>query len=135
MNPLFTKLMMMTTSDNDQEALTALRKANGILAEAGVNWEEFLNAVDIERRNKTGQSRKRERERNDRAANFSDVQSGKRNGRYDDADAINALFEMAYQNVTNSGFRGFLDSVHTWWEANGFLTEGQYNAVRKAAYK
>jgi hypothetical protein len=32
--------MMLTTSTNDGEALIALRKANRILAEARINWEE-----------------------------------------------------------------------------------------------
>jgi hypothetical protein len=36
------KLMMMTTSENDGEALVALRMANKLLQRATVNWEQLL---------------------------------------------------------------------------------------------
>src|SRR5258708_29459164 len=42
---IFIKLMMLTTSSNDNEALIALRKANKILFDAKVNWEELLCAI------------------------------------------------------------------------------------------
>jgi hypothetical protein len=48
--------MMMTTSDKDGEALTAVRKANAMLMAVNMNWEEFLNNVVV--------SRSREREPN-----------------------------------------------------------------------
>lgn len=41
-NALFIKLMMMTTSTNDGEALAALRKANQILKELKLSWHEVL---------------------------------------------------------------------------------------------
>jgi hypothetical protein len=41
----FIKLMMMTTSTNDAEALVALRKANAMMAGARMNWSEFLLAL------------------------------------------------------------------------------------------
>ena len=39
---LLVKLMNMTTSDNDGEALTALRKANGLLRTAGWDWTKLI---------------------------------------------------------------------------------------------
>ena len=42
---IFVKLMMLTTSPHDAEALVALRKANRILSEAKVNWAELLGAA------------------------------------------------------------------------------------------
>lgn len=39
---LLLKLLRMTTSDNDGEALTAMRKANELLASAGWDWEKLL---------------------------------------------------------------------------------------------
>ena len=41
---LLIKLLRMTTSDNDGEALTALRKANALLRSAGWDWEKLINA-------------------------------------------------------------------------------------------
>jgi hypothetical protein len=38
----FVRLMMLTTSDKDHEALAALRKANAFLADAGFDWEALL---------------------------------------------------------------------------------------------
>jgi hypothetical protein len=40
---LLKKLLMMTTSTNDGEALTALRKANNILTEAGWDWNRLVD--------------------------------------------------------------------------------------------
>jgi hypothetical protein len=39
------RLMMLTTSNRDGEALAALRKAQAFLAEGGQNWEEFLTPL------------------------------------------------------------------------------------------
>lgn len=39
---LLIKLMKMTTSTNDGEALTALRKANELLSSAGWDWERLI---------------------------------------------------------------------------------------------
>lgn len=130
MNELFIKLMMMTTSPIDAEALTALRKANAILAEANVNWEEFLTALDITRRNKEASVKRQQRQRNDENA-FSNV-AGER---FDNADEINPMFERAFANTSGKGFRDFLESVHEWWTSKGFLTERQYQSVKKAASK
>ena len=38
------KLLRMTESDNDGEALTALRKANAFLRSAGWDWEKLVNS-------------------------------------------------------------------------------------------
>lgn len=40
---LLTKLMMLTTSDADGEALSAIRKANQILKKEKLNWQEVLS--------------------------------------------------------------------------------------------
>lgn len=132
MNPLLTKLMMLTTSDNDNEALSAMRKANAILAEDNVNWEEFLNALDITRRNKEASVRRQQRRANDDANAFTDV-TGRGGQRFDDETIINSMFERAFANAGQGGFRDFLESVHQWWETKKFLTEKQYYAIKKAA--
>jgi hypothetical protein len=109
------KLMMLTTSEHDNEALTALRMANAMLAAANVNWEEFLTAVETTKQQA--------------ASSFSNVEPV----RYDDPDDIDPMFDAALRNVKTGGYREFIESVHEWWETNGFLTEKQYRAIRKAA--
>ena len=39
---LLLKLLKMTTSDNDGECLVSIRKANGLLREAGWDWDRLL---------------------------------------------------------------------------------------------
>jgi len=39
----FEKLLAMTNSSNDAEALVAIRKANRMLAEARITWKELLS--------------------------------------------------------------------------------------------
>jgi len=41
---LLIKLLRMTESDNDPEALSALRKANALMRSAGWDWERLVNA-------------------------------------------------------------------------------------------
>lgn len=41
----FVKLMMLTQSDSDGEALNALRRANKLLKEAGQSWQEFIEGT------------------------------------------------------------------------------------------
>lgn len=139
MNPLLIKLMMMTTSPNDGEALTAMRKANAMLAEANVNWAEFLSAVKttnerVDQTFRTPPSQRQARRdagRNDDNA-FSDVGKGAPAQKFDDAAVIDPMFEEAFKNASG-GFRDFVDSVHQWWEEKHFLTEKQYYAIKRAA--
>jgi len=129
----FIKLMMMTTSNSDGEALTALRKANALLAEANVNWEEFLKLVGTSNAVTAPKSKQPTPPWED-GDGFHNV--GPSGIKYTDADEINALFEKAFAKTRpTSSFREFLESVHGWWEANGFLTEKQYFAIRKSALR
>ena len=41
------KVLGYTTSPNDNEALSALRLANGIMAEANLTWEQFMTQKTI----------------------------------------------------------------------------------------
>lgn len=139
MNPMLVKLMMLTTSPHDGEALTAIRKANALLAAADVNWAEFLTAVETTKKSadraadqefrKPPSQRRRERGDDDNA--FSDVGRSS-NQKYDDASVIDPMFESAFANASG-GFADFLQSVHEWWIDKGFLTEKQYYAVKRSA--
>lgn len=42
-----TKLMQLTSSDNDYEALAALRKANLILGRSNFSWSEFISPLSF----------------------------------------------------------------------------------------
>lgn len=132
--PMLIKLLMMTTSPNDGEALTAIRKANAMLASANVNWEEFLKAVQTtnDQSFRTPPSQRRYKGDDDANA-FSDVGRGP-SQKFTDANIIDPMFEKAFENASG-GFADFLDSVYEWWGQKGFLTEKQYYAVKRAAEK
>lgn len=136
MNPIFVKLMMMTTSPNDAEALTALRKANAMLASANVNWAEYLSkGATAPKEDQTYRTPPSQRQRRANEGNpFTAAAGGGTSSseKFDDEKEINKLFEQAFRNATG-GFAAFLESVHEWWEEKGFLTSKQYYAVKRAA--
>lgn len=111
---IFIKLMRLTTSDQDGEALVALRKANAILMEANLDWEDLLRSKVTVRQ--------------------TDQQPKPTGKVFNNANEINKMFEALFKKVPESSpFRsGFLNSLHEWWEDKGFLTEKQYNAVLKS---
>lgn len=118
----FIKLMMMTTSSHDGEVLNAIRMANAMLGEMNNNWEELLRGKVRMEAESTGRTESRDYQ-----------PSGKI---YNDEMEINKMFEEAYRRVSrHSSFMRYVDSVHEWWEERGFLTEKQYEAIKKAAYK
>lgn len=126
---LFLKLMMMTTSDVDGEALVALRKANAMLAEQNMNWEELLKAkvkfARQERSEEYHQRKRGERNRHDST-----------NGEFvmPSDEEINLFFEILLDSVhPKAPFREFVESVHSFWEENGYLTKRQAEAIKKAA--
>lgn len=114
---VFIKLMMMAQSSNDAEALTALRKANAKLASINRNWEELL-------RGKVAIS-----DFPDAPAMGGDLKTGG-GQKYTDPH-ISAMLDDLMREV-RGGFRDFIESINEWWEQKGFLTEKQYNTIKKS---
>lgn len=110
----FIKLMMMTQSSSEREALTAIRKANGLLMEANLNWDEFL----------------RGKAKIDGSAISNQASYGGK--KYQNAVEIEAMLNSVLSIIKQgTSFYTFIQSLNEWWEGNGFLTEKQYNALRK----
>src|ERR1700755_3091074 len=138
--PLLVKLLMMTTSTHDAEALVAIRKANAILGEMNLNWAEFLSGVEAKSgaqqednswRQKPSERQKRRQSNDDNAFSQAGNASNGRTTKYDNQEEINRYFDLAFNNTdSGSSFMSFLESVFEWWEDKGFLTEKQYYAVR-----
>ena len=125
---LFIKLMMMTGSSHDAEALVAIRKANAILAEANVNWEEFLAALDQQSRSSYMTPPSKRKQTKD-PTEFHDVDS-----KHTNEAEIDGLFERVYDRIhSGSSFYEFVQSVHDFWIQKGYLTEKQYQAIRRAS--
>lgn len=111
----FIKLMMMTTTPNDNEALVALRMANAELASINRNWEEVLRSKVTVR----GGS-----EETQPPPGFHQ-HSG---------PEIDLWLEAALRRTPyHSSFRRFLESLQSFWEDRGYLTEKQYAVLKRAA--
>ncbi len=110
----FIKLMKMTTSPVDGECLNAIRMANSFLMEANLDWDDFLRG----KAKIIGGS-----------ASSQASYSGKK---YTNSDEIERMLEATLASVRKgTSFRVFIESLRDWWESNQFLTEKQYNALRK----
>ena len=115
-----TKLMGMATSDNDNEALVALRLANDLIKKERMTWDEVLAQ---------------------NAPSLNIVLS--RTGYKADEDwiaphlkdkvMIDLMFRavFAQPRTGNEDFWQWMDSIHNRWSAHGNLSQGQYNALKK----
>ena len=119
----FLKVMEMTTSSHDNEALTALRKANSLLAEQNVTWTELLRAK-VKFRRTTAE------ERTDKA--YRDHAERKAHHVGPDEE-LDAMFQDLVESIpAESTFREVVLDVLAWWEEKGFLTARQYEMIRNA---
>jgi len=101
------KLLAMTASDLDGEALNAMRMANAILTRAKVHWIEIFNAI----------------ENADAAKRPAPTVS----------DEINSAFDTVLCSCREGGFRSFIESLQEQWERTGSLSPKQRGALFKAA--
>jgi hypothetical protein len=126
---LFAKLMAMTTSSFDHEALTALRKANAMLVRDNLNWQEAIErkVVDLKSKAKPAKPKPTTKNKPD-----SKKPSSER-GKHDNAEEINRMFDALLKKVSpKSSFYEFVTDVHSWWEYRGYLTSAQYVAIKKS---
>lgn len=117
------KLMTLSVSDNDAEALASLRAAMKILARSGYTWEMALDRVikvvdgfDDAEEVTTQEAVPQEATIRDRSP---------------DSD-MEAKFELALDEATGS-FRDVLLSIHAQWETSGRLSPRQRQVVEDAA--
>jgi hypothetical protein len=124
-----TKLMQMTTSDHDGEALNALRMANKMLDTEKVTWGEILAAG---RTINIGISYRHEPETRSPAP-YKAEEPWQPPHLHDKA-VIDLMFRTIYARprTGNDGFWEFIDSVHQWYLDKGWLTQSQYNAIRRS---
>ena len=112
----FTQLLAMTTSSFDNECLTAIRKANAMLAAKNMTWELFVK----------GRYPKEN----------IDISSSKGKGNWPTdgmkSEDVEEMFTMALANSSGS-FIKFLHSIYEWWEDKGFLTDKQFESLKKAS--
>jgi hypothetical protein len=130
-----TKLMRMTESAHDGEALNALRLANKILRDANLHWGDVLtpkrndNSHLVPPSKRPGFNKKPNGAAYGRRAERSRYDGGK--GRHEDPE-IEDWFDRLDQRQHSLDFRMFLSSVRGFWERHGYLTDNQYDAVKRA---
>ena len=115
---------MLTTSDQDGEALSAIRKANNILARWNLNWEEFLTRTLKVVHEKPKEESKRA------APDEERVDPGPGRARVDDEEATR-VFNWLLANVS-TGFRKFVENIHEQWETEGWMTKRQWEPLKRA---
>lgn len=120
-----TKLLAMTTSDNDGEALNAMRMANKIVKGAGLTWEQVL--TEPPRRVTVTVSRNGFNP-GPTAAPPEDWSPP----HLKDKVIIDLMFRAVYSQPrsSNEEFWQFMDSIHERWRKFGNLTQDQYNALK-----
>ena len=101
-------LMLAAHNDSDAEALAGFRKATAMLTKAGVTWEQALDRV---------------------LKVVNEVEPGPSHHEDDDPDA---LFERALDNARGD-FRDTLLSIQSQYEMKGWLSQRQWEVVRRAA--
>lgn len=115
-----TKLMMMTNSENDQEALTAIRGANKILAKHNYDWNAtFGRLVKVE-----GEMPVEIEEAPDEKREASILRS-----------RVNNAFATIEESDPRGDFADFIASLKDQWDKRGRLTENQLSALFRSADK
>ena len=116
---MFLKLLNLTTSSFDHEALSAIRMANAVLARQNHTWEDLLagKVVMI-------------------AAPDSKIVGEKSatGTRHYNGAVINAYFNSLSRRDLGT-FQDWVNSVREWWDTKGFLTEAQFTTLKRAAMR
>jgi len=117
------KLMGMTGSDADGEALNALRMANRLLKKSDLTWSDVLDrCISVTTVNGGYQAQ---------GASGDDGFDEERNeGNLD--DTIQNAFDELRGVSMSASFRAFVDDVERKWNQTGYLTPGQRAPILKA---
>lgn len=118
------KLLGMTTSEHDGEALNAMRMANALVQAAGKTWAEVLatqNTINIslQRAQPTA---------NPYAGTATDWSPP----HLTDKVIIDTMFRAIYaQPRSHSDFWNWVDDVHAYWTKHQRVTNAQYQGLRR----
>lgn len=119
------KFMEMTTSDSDNESLTAIRMANKLLAANGVDWKKVfarlvtLEVEDVEPAPPEATSKE---------------SAGDAERKRERVERIEHMFETVLEKA-GGGFRDWVLDVQKYFASHGYLTDGQFEALRRSYNK
>ncbi len=119
------KLMGMTGSDSDGEALNALRMANRLLKKSDLSWADVLDrCVTASAVNGSGYT----------TSTRADADDGFDEDHGEDSldETIQNAFDELRGVQMSPSFRAFVDDVERKWNQTGYLTPGQRAPILKA---
>jgi len=111
----FFKVVNLSTSPVDGEALSAIRKAHAMLKAQDTTWEMVI----------LGHPRK---------AEFTEEPSPKKEKKKsggNDDDLIKHMFSVVRVSVKGRSSEDFIDSIHIFYNTAGFLTAKQRSALER----
>jgi len=114
------KLLRMTESQHEGEALSAMRMANSLLNKHNANWDEVMRGVVP-------------------MVDADPFKSAPKPGappavKYSDKVEIDTYFATLCSRDLGT-FKDYVDDVHKWWTEKGFLTQKQYDVIKKSAQR
>ena len=116
------KILAMTTSDHDGEALSAMRKANEIIKGEGLTWALLLEQVG--RTVTVTVSRQP-------PSQYYEPSDAWVPPHLHDKNTLDLIFRTIMAKVTpGTEAREFIDSVYSWYQKHGSVTPKQYAALR-----
>lgn len=108
-----TKLMMLTSSENDNESLSALRAANAILKTYEIDWNRvFSRTVQVINEFEPAPEEEKPTNR---------------------SKQIDEAFETVLASDLKGSAATFIDSLYQQWNNNHFLSQLQHEALMKYA--
>ena len=126
--PKLIKLMMMTTTQNDGEALTAIRKANVMLKVNNVSWSSLLDVPTSAPRRPAPPPPKRKPSGPMGRGTSGPAASNRQT--FDDP-SIPRMIQSLLRD-TKGSFRDFVERMDDAWNEYGHLTGPQYDAILNA---
>lgn len=111
---------MLSTSPNDNEALSALRKAQSILAQNNSCWTDFIDGLEPQEPEK--------RYHSDEFYERKAEQEKPKQKPMD--DNIEDMLDVCMENVRGSASE-FIESLGEFYQDKGYLTIKQEEALRK----
>lgn len=119
----FAKLMARTTSPNDNEALVSVRKANALLLEANLTWDEFISQKTIiiqEIVSQIPQSASNPQQ--------SQQSTGSTGKKYTNTEIEQMLVDCLLY-VSNPSGKTFIASLNENYRTKGYLSQNQARAL------
>lgn len=113
----FAKLMQLSTSTYEGEALNAIRMANAILAEADLSWDDFISQKEII-------INEIEYKDNENKDNIQKID-------IEECLNIEEMFTMCLYRIKVESGLNFIKSLKEFYDRRGYLTVKQQEALKK----